>query len=73
MHGNVAEWCQDWYGEYPQEDVTNPVGPSEGSHRVNRGGSWAGDAGICLSAYRFRSEPGGWFNDVGFRLARAIR
>ncbi len=40
MHGNVWEWCQDWYGDYSQGSVIDPVGLSSGTDRVSRGGGW---------------------------------
>jgi formylglycine-generating enzyme required for sulfatase activity len=72
MHGNVWEWCQDRYGKYPQEDVTNPVGPSEGSNRVGRGGCWNYGGRHCRSAIRNGSESGDRLSSVGFRLARSL-
>ena len=69
MHGNVWEWCQDRYGKYPSNFVTDPEGPSSGSVRVTRGGSWLHDAGRCRSSNRSRTDPDDKFFDLGFRLA----
>lgn len=69
MHGNVWEWCQDWKGDYPAGSVTDPTGPSSGSNRVNRGGSWNNNARNCRPANRNRNKPGNRNNDLGFRLA----
>ena len=69
MHGNVWEWCQDRYGDYPSGSVTDPKGPSGGSGRVNRGGGWLNSAGGCRSASRFRISPGIRGHFLGFRLA----
>ena len=68
MHGNVWEWCLDWYGTYPGT-VTDPRGASTGSYRVGRGGGWSNYARYCRSADRGYSGPGGVDNVVGFRAA----
>lgn len=70
MHGNVLEWCQDWYGDYPTSHVTDPTGPKAGEKRVLRGGAWSSDARIMRSASRRWSGPNYRYNHTGFRVAR---
>ncbi len=70
MHGNVREWCEDWYGDYPSGSVTDPEGPTSGRFRVIRGGGWCSSARVCRSAYRARYGPGYRRSFLGFRLAR---
>ena len=70
MYGNVWEWVQDWYADYAAGSAVNPAGPSSGSGRVIRGGSWGAGAGYCRSAYRGRDAPGDRDGDLGFRLLR---
>ncbi len=71
MHGNVLEWCQDWWQEdLGKDSVIDPQGPKKGEFRVLRGGSWFDDGGLVRSAIRGRFLPGFRINYFGFRLAR---
>ncbi|MDR0476177.1 MAG: formylglycine-generating enzyme family protein [Treponema sp.] len=70
MHGNVLEWCWDWFGNYAEEAQTNPQGASSGANRVYRGGCWSFTALQTRSAYRFGNKPGIRTYLVGFRVAR---
>ena len=69
MSGNVLEWCQDWFGSYTHGAQTNPKGPSSGSCRVCRGGSWNFNARFCRVSNRIIDTPTGFGNNLGLRLA----
>ncbi len=69
MHGNVWEWCNDWYDDYDIDNVVNPTGPDAGSKRVLRGGSWFNNARGVRSAYRLFYDPDDRYN-IGFRLSQ---
>jgi formylglycine-generating enzyme required for sulfatase activity len=70
MHGNVWEWVQDWFGDYPSGHATDPTVPSPGSYRVVRGGSSGSFARSCRSVNRLCFSPNAKFYDLGFRLVR---
>ena len=71
MHGNVMEWCLDWYGDYPTSAVIDPTGPDTGENRVLRGGSWLSYAYGCRSAFRGSLIPNYIYYYLGFRVALA--
>jgi len=71
MHGNVAEWCLGWFGEYPKGEVTDPGGAKNGQARVVRGGSWVDLSRQCRSAHRYSLKPDTQRNHVGFRVVLA--
>ena len=68
MHGNVWEWCSDWYGDYPRGEATDPTGSENGSIRVFRGGGWNDTSRCCRSAGRGRNTPESRGDVLGFRL-----
>ena len=72
MAGNVWEWCHDWFGSYSNGSQTNPTGPTTGTGRVLRGGSWINNAPYCCVANRSYNTPAKRTHLIGFRLSLGL-
>jgi formylglycine-generating enzyme required for sulfatase activity len=72
MSGNVAEWCWDWFGNYPSKARTLPLDGYEGTRRVIRGGSWFAVASDARSSARWSNDPSFRSHYVGFRVVRSF-
>jgi formylglycine-generating enzyme required for sulfatase activity len=72
MHGNVFEWCHDWFGAYPSGSVVNPMGPTTGKSKLNRGGSVNNTSEVSRSAERGGFSPNGGHGVLGFRVVLEI-
>jgi formylglycine-generating enzyme required for sulfatase activity len=72
MHGNVHEWCWDWYEEYTTEAQTDPTGAVTGTSRIMRGGRWNQGGSMMRSAYRYSFAPSVRDPYIGFRLVRGL-
>ena len=71
MSGNVCEWCHDRYGPFTNEESINPIGPTTGSSRVTKGGSWTDNRIRNIRiAYRYGVPPSNPMDNLGFRLCR---
>ncbi|MCL2004825.1 MAG: formylglycine-generating enzyme family protein [Planctomycetaceae bacterium] len=72
MHGNLREWCLDWFDNYPSGAVTDPMGPDRGSYRVLRGGCWSDFVEFCRSGSRSHCDPAYRYYGFGLRLALVL-
>lgn len=71
MNGNVSEWCWDWYGDYTESSIKNPIGLLDGTYSVLRGGSWDSEEMESTITYRYRYSPDSFSESIGFRLVRS--
>ena len=71
-HGNLFEWCHDWYAEDLSDNATDPIGAETGSDRVFRGGCWGYPSLFCRSAFRGWHQPGFRDGILGFRVATTV-
>jgi formylglycine-generating enzyme required for sulfatase activity len=69
MHGNVWEWCFDWFAAYPAQPLTDPVGPPTSKYKLFKGGGWNQDAQFGRASSRFMMSPSNGIHFVGFRVA----
>ena len=72
MHGDVWQWCADWFGKYPEGALKDPKGPTDGDFRVSRGGSWQSVPALCRSAARHAFDPGDRDANIGFRVVLRV-
>ena len=72
MHGNVFEWCSDWFGPLPGNSVTDPQGPATGIDRIIRSGYWDSSPAFCRSAMRVHFPPSTRISYLGFRVVLAV-
>ena len=72
MSGNVAEWCYDWYGEYPDSCLTNPIGPADGVNKCVRGGHWIDGTNAARVAFRYSLSPRSSNYHTGLRIVASV-